>query len=148
MKEMGLALLLCVCCIGGGTLNVYAQEEFLGRSFAAVKEQYRQVPVVARVRVTDAQFVLSGFLELYKVEAEVLEVFKGKISGRKLVYYFSLEKGNEYYIPQMAGTARIIFLEKQYRVPDASGKRWFELESSALPASKRLNYLLHKLKKR
>lgn len=125
--------------------NANAQNDFDGRSLAGIKQDFRAVGAVARVKIKNIVFAAAGAHSIYAVESEIIEVFKGgvKKSGN-FTFYFDAEE--DYDVKKLVGKEYIVFLEKEVAVP-SGGKAWLELENSKAPASERIIAQLRRLKK-
>jgi hypothetical protein len=95
-----------------------------------LKNDYRQVVIVAHVRVTEAEIVHTiGGYEDWHLVGEVIEPFKGKFrKGQTVEFYHGAEKGmrKEIFLGE-----KIVFLERNFV---AKEKRWVlaVLENSTL----------------
>jgi hypothetical protein len=100
-------------------------------SLSYLRSDYRQVAVVAHVRVRDAELVKTiGGYEDWHLAGEVLEPFKGKFrKGQTVEYYHGAEKPvrRELFLGE-----KIVFLFRNYVREE---KRWVlaVLENSTLP---------------
>jgi hypothetical protein len=122
-----------------------AQETFDGRTLSGIKSDYKSVGIVVHVKIKNIELANSELNQLYRVEGETIETFKGNTKkGESLTFYFSAEKG--YDAQKLAGKEWIVFLESERSIP-TGGKAWFELENSKLTASKKLAAQLRKLRK-
>ena len=121
-------LLLFFACLGAA-----AQE---GRDtyppFENLRSDYKQVGLVAHVRVKSVKFAAPGPHSLYALESEVVEPLKGRLRrGQRLTFYIALEEGID--ANRFLGEW-IVFLEGSTNSP--TGKwSWFVLENSSLPYS-------------
>ena len=122
---LGLLLFL------GVPLIARAQDGDDWPSLSYLRSDYRQVAVVAHVRVRDAELVKTiGGYEDWHLAGEVLEPFKGKFrKGQTVEYYHGAEKGirREIFLGE-----KIVFLFRNYVREE---KRWVlaVLENSTLP---------------
>jgi len=122
---LGLLLLL------GVPLIARAQDGDDWPSLSYLRSDYRQVAVVAHVRVRDAELVKTiGGYEDWHLAGEVLEPFKGKFrKGQTVDYYHGAEKPvrRELFLGE-----KIVFLFRNYVREE---KRWVlaVLENSTLP---------------
>jgi len=122
---LGLLLLL------GVPLIARAQDGDDWPSLSYLRSDYRQVAVVAHVRVRDAELVKTiGGYEDWHLAGEVLEPFKGKFrKGQTVEYYHGAEKPvrRELFLGE-----KIVFLFRNYVREE---KRWVlaVLENSTLP---------------
>jgi hypothetical protein len=96
-----------------------------------LRSDYRSVPVVAHVRVYEAEIVnrIGGY-EDWRVVCEIIEPFKGKFrKGERVEYYHGAEAGfrKEWFYGE-----KIVFLLLNFREQE---KRWVYavLENSTLP---------------
>jgi hypothetical protein len=136
----GVLFLIALLC---GSLN--AQDEFNGRSFAGIKDDYNQVAIVAHIKITNVKFTANGIHTLYSVKSEIVEPFKGGIKkGESFTFYFRAEE--DYDVRQLLDKEWIVFLESKSPIP-GGGEGWFELENSKISPSKTLSKKLRKLKK-
>lgn len=139
-KLLGILFLVAFFAFGAN-----AQNEFDGRSLDGIKQDFKAVGAVARVKITNVKLAAEDIHPLYAVESEIVEIFKGKIKKRKsFVFYFHAEA--DYDARQRVGKDYIVFLEKEGDVP-AGGKGWYELENSMIPTSGKLIFQLKKLSK-
>lgn len=135
--------LLLIFAVGISTAS--AQAEFDGRALSGIKADYKAVAVVAHVKIKNIEFVAADLNQIYRVESETIETFKGKTKkGESLIFYFSAEKG--YDVQKLNGKEWIVFLETEREIPTGE-KVSFELENSKLTPSKKLVGELRKLKK-
>jgi len=122
---LGLLLFL------GVPLIARAQDGDDWPSLSYLRSDYRQVAVVAHVRVRDAELVKTiGGYEDWHLAGEVLEPFKGKFrKGQTVEYYHGAEKPvrRELFLGE-----KIVFLFRNYVREE---KRWVlaVLENSTLP---------------
>ena len=122
---LGLLLFL------GVPLIARAQDGDDWPSLSYLRSDYRQVAVVAHVRVRDAELVKTiGGYEDWHLAGEVLEPFKGKFrKGQTVDYYHGAEKPvrRELFLGE-----KIVFLFRNYVREE---KRWVlaVLENSTLP---------------
>jgi len=122
---LGLLLFL------GVPLIAQAQDGDDWPSLSYLRSDYRQVAVVAHVRVRDAELVKTiGGYEDWHLAGEVLEPFKGKFrKGQTVEYYHGAEKPvrRELFLGE-----KIVFLFRNYVREE---KRWVlaVLENSTLP---------------
>ena len=100
-------------------------------SLSYLRNDYRQVAVVAHVRIREAEIVKTiGGYEDWHLVGDVLEPFKGKFrKGQTVEYYHGAEKGirREIFLGE-----KIVFLFRNYVREE---KRWVlaVLENSTLP---------------
>lgn len=100
-------------------------------SLSYLRSDYRQVAMVAHVRVREAEIVKTiGGYEDWHLVAEVIEPFKGKFrKGQTVEFYHGAEKGirRELFLGE-----KIVFLFRNYVREE---KRWVlaVLENSTLP---------------
>ena len=122
---LGLLLFL------GVPLIARAQDGDDWPSLSYLRSDYRQVAVVAHVRVRDAELVKTiGGYEDWHLAGEVLEPFKSKFrKGQTVEYYHGAEKPvrRELFLGE-----KIVFLFRNYVREE---KRWVlaVLENSTLP---------------
>ena len=121
--------MLCLCaCLGARAQH--------GRdyypTFEQLRSDYRQVALVAHVKVKSLKFAAPGPHDLYAAESEVVEPLKGRLRrGQPLRFYMAFEQGvkTDRWLGEW-----IVFLESSDNSPD--GRRsWFTLENSSLPYS-------------
>ena len=130
-RFLGATLLFLFACLG-----VQAQE---GRHayppFENLRSDYRQVGLVAHVRVKSVKFAAPDVHSLYVLESEVVEPLKGRLRrGQPLTFYIALEDGVD--ANRFLGEW-VVFLEGSDNSP--TGKwSWFTLENSSLPYSKEI----------
>src|SRR4051812_16172462 len=125
-------LLLAVCLSTAFILS--ASSKASAQSLSQLKNDYRQVAVVARVKINEVKFAAQDVHPLYVVRGEILEPFKGKIKrGQRLEFYFHAE--DDYDVNQLLGE-RIIFLEGKHPIPPGA-KGWYMLENSSLSPSEK-----------
>lgn len=109
-----------------------------------LRSDYRQVSVVAHVRVRQAEVVNTiGGYEDWHLVGEIVESFKGKLrKGAEIEFYHGAEKGvrRELFLGN-----KIIFLERNYVEKE---KRWVlaVLENSTLPYSASVARKLRKIR--
>lgn len=140
-----MKLLLTLLFIALFSFAAAAQEDFDGRSLDGIKGDYKSVGAVAHVKITKITFAAKSVHNLYAVESELIETFKGRIKkAAPFVFYFDAEE--DYDVQQLVGKEWVVFLEKERPTPNG-GKAWYELENSTIPASAKLSVQLRKLKK-
>ena len=127
-RLLGATLLLLVTCLGA-----HAQR---GRDdyppFENLRQDYRQVGLVAHVRVRSVEFAAPGPHALYVAESEVVEPLKGGLRrGQPLQFYLALEEDVD--ANRFLGDW-IVFLEGSRNSPTRRWS-WFVLENSSLPYS-------------
>ncbi len=114
-------------------------------SLSYLRSDYRQVAVVARVRVREAEIVkIIGGYEDWHLTAEVVESFKGKFrKGQTVDYYHGAEKG---FRKEIFLGDKIIFLFRNYVEQE---KRWVlaVLENSTLPYTEDRGRKLRKIQR-
>ena len=124
-------IILCLLVFLGAPVIVQAQDGDDWPSLSYLRSDYRQVAVVAHVRVREAEIVKTiGGYEDWRLSGEVLEPFKGKFrKGQTVEYYHGAEKGirREIFLGE-----KIVFLFRNYVREE---KRWVlaVLENSTLP---------------
>ena len=138
---LGVGILLMLSC------SAYPQDSFYDKiPLRQLRKDFRQVSVVAGVRILDAKVAdeigdeQHGYY-LYLVRAQVLESFKGKVGrGQAVEFYAQVEKP----LPFRQGEW-IVFLEGSN---NSLNNKWslFELENSSVPYSKRFIGKLRKIK--
>jgi hypothetical protein len=98
-----------------------------------IRSDYKQVSVVARVRIKSVKLAAPDIHPLYAARGEVVESFKGKLRrGQPFEFYISAEE--DYDINKALGDW-IVFLTGSANTPNGKWG-WFVLENSSLPASK------------
>jgi hypothetical protein len=111
-------------------INLFGQQEDEWPSLSYLRSDYRQVSVVAHVRVREAEVVNTiGGYEDWHLVGEVIESFKGKFrKGAEIEFYHGAEKGfrRELFLGE-----KIVFLERNFVDKE---KRWVlaVLENSTL----------------
>jgi len=124
-------IILCLLVFLGVPVLARAQDGDDWPSLSYLRSDYRQVAVVAHVRVRDAELVKTiGGYEDWHLAGEVLEPFKGKFrKGQTVEYYHGAEKPvrRELFLGE-----KIVFLFRNYVREE---KRWVlaVLENSTLP---------------
>ena len=100
--------------------------------FENLRQDYKQVGLVAHVRVKSVKFAAPGPHNLYVLESEVVEPLKGRLRrGQPLKFYIALEDGID--ANRFLGEW-VVFLEGSSNSPDGRWS-WFTLENSSLPYS-------------
>ena len=96
-----------------------------------LRNDYRQVAVVAHVRVREAEIVKTiGGYEDWHLTGEVIESFKGKLrKGQTVEYYHGAEKG---FRRDIFLGDKIVFLYRNY-VAEVKRRVLAVLENSTLP---------------
>ena len=133
-------LLLLSACLGAA-----AQE---GRdvypSFDQLRADYKQVAVVAHVRVKSVTFAATDVHPLYVLQSEVVEPLKGRIRrGQPLSCYLAVDEGFD--VNSRLGDW-IVFLEGSDNSPTHRWS-WFALENSSLPYSKEIITKMRKVRR-
>lgn len=107
-----------------------------------LRSDYRQVAVVVRIRVREAEIVKTiGGYEDWHLTGEVVESFKGKFrKGQTLDYYHGAEKG---FRKELFLGDKIVFLYNNY-VQEVKRRVLAVLENSTLPYNEDR---VHKLRK-
>lgn len=144
MKTQTLPALLLLALFG--IVANAQQSDFGGRSIDGIASDYRQVGVVAHVRIKDIKLAAPDIHPLYAVESETVEIFKGEIKkGAPFTFYFHAEE--TYDVRKLIGKEWVVFLEG--KSPDPAKKKvWHELENSKLPASPELSGKLRQFGKK
>ena len=111
---------------------LFAQDDANWPSLSYLRSDYKAVSVVAHVRIQQAEITnrIPGY-ENWKIRAEVLEPFKGRLKkGDVIEYFHGAEAGfkREHFTGE-----KIIFLLFEN---DQEGKRYSVLENSTLPYTK------------
>lgn len=123
-------IILCFVVFGMPIITA-AQDDANWPSLSYLRADYRQVVVVAHVRVREAEIVKTiGGYEDWRLAGEVIEPFKGKFrKGQTVEFYHGAEKGirRDLFLGD-----KIVFLRRNYV---AEVKRWVlaVLENSTLP---------------
>lgn len=137
-----LILLSVLSVIGVPEVAAQTSDEWPPISY--LRNDYRQVSVVAHVRVNQADVVNTiGGYEDWHLVGEVVESFKGKFRpGAKIEFYHGAEKGAR---RELFRGDKIIFLERNYVEKE---KRWVlaVLENSTLPYSESTARKLRKIR--
>lgn len=140
LKPLLLLSVLCLFVVPG----VAAQTSDEWPPISYLRSDYRQVSVVAHVRVRQAEVVNTiGGYEDWHLVGEVVESFKGKFrEGAKIEFYHGAEKG---FRRELFLGDKIIFLERNYVEKE---KRWVlaVLENSTLPYSESTARKLRKIR--
>src|SRR5947207_14161091 len=124
-------IILCFVVFLGAPMVVRAQDGDDWPTLSYLRSDYRQVAVVAHVRVREAEIVKTiGGYEDWHLVGDVVEPFKGKFrKGQTIEFYHGAEKGirKEIFLGD-----KIVFLFRNY-VQEV--KRWVyaDLENSTLP---------------
>jgi hypothetical protein len=112
---------------------VSAQDDDNWPSLSYLRSDYKAVSVVAHVRIQEAEITgRVGGYENWKVNAVVLETFKGKFKkGDTIEYFHGAEAGlkREYFDGE-----KIVFLLSE-REPKTKEIRYSVLENSTLPST-------------
>jgi hypothetical protein len=115
------------------------------RAFSALKSDYKQVQIVALVKIKSVEFAAPDVHPLYAVQSEIIEPFKGKIKRRQaLEFYLHIEDGENTDLNKYKGNW-IVFLEGKHPVPKG-GKGWYELENSRAKSSKKVVSQMRRIK--
>jgi len=137
-------IILCLAVFLGLPLSVRAQDDEQWPPISYLRSDYREVVVVARVRVREAEVVKTiGGYEDWHLVGEVMESYKGKFrKGQTLEYYHGAEKG---FRKELFLGDKIVFLERNY-VQEV--KRWVfaVLENSTLAYTEDRAQKLRKIK--
>lgn len=124
--------------------SVVAQSNDDWPPISYLRSDYRQVSVVAHVRVHQAEVVNTiGGYEDWHLVGEIVESFKGKFRKRaEIEFYHGAEKG---FRRELFLGDKIIFLERNYVEKE---KRWVlaVLENSTLPYSASVAQKLRKIR--
>jgi hypothetical protein len=124
-------IILCLVVLMAVPALARAQDGDDWPSLSYLRSDYRQVAVVAHVRIREAEMVKTiGGYEDWHLSGEVLEPFKGKFrKGQTVEYYHGAEKPTrrELFLGE-----KIVFLFRNYVREE---KRWVlaVLENSTLP---------------
>lgn len=113
-------------------VGVMAQDDDNWPSLSYLRHDYRSVSIVAHVRIEDAEITSRvGGYENWKIKAEVIESFKGKLKkGDVFTYFHGAEAGfkKEYFSGE-----KIVFLLAE-RGEDRT-THYAVLENSSLPVN-------------
>src|SRR5262245_18342677 len=141
MKSLSTALVVLLaipCCMA-------AQDDDKWPSLSCLRNDYKSVSIVARVRIQEAEITgrIGGY-ENWKVKAIVLEPFKGRLKKGDLVQYFhGAEAGlkRDYFDGE-----KIVFLLAER---DATTKEFHYsvLENSTLPYTNDRGYKLRLIRR-
>jgi len=138
-------VILCAIAVLGAPLVVRAQDDDQWPSLSYLRSDYRQVVVVARVRVREAEIVKAfGGYEDWHLTGDIVEVFKGTLrKGQTLEYYHGAEKG---FRQELFLGDKIVFLYRNYVREE---KRWVfaVLENSTLAYNEDRAEKLRKIKR-
>jgi hypothetical protein len=120
-------LILCLPLMAG------AQDDPKWPSLSYLRSDYRQVSIVAHVRVNEAEIVNKiGGYEDWHLVGQVIEAFKGKFrKGDRIEFFEGAEAG---FRKELFLGEKIVFLERNFVEKE---KRWVlaVLENSTLPYS-------------
>jgi len=112
---------------------VFAQDNDAWPSLSYLRNDYKSVSVVAHVRIKEAEITgRVGGYENWKVNAVVIEPFKGKFKkGYTIEYFHGAEAGlkREHFAGE-----KIVFLLSE-REPKTKEIRYSVLENSTLPST-------------
>ena len=118
---------------------VFAQDDDNWPPLSYLRQDYRSVPIVAHIRIEDAEITSRvGGYENWKINAVVLESFKGRFKkGDVFTYFHGAESGlkREYFSGE-----KIVFLL-------AERGHYTVLENSTLPANADRINKLRRIKK-
>jgi len=132
VKTIFVLLVLPVC--------VYAQDDDNWPSLSYLRQDYRSVAIVAHIRIEEAEITSRvGGYENWKINAVVIESFKGKLKkGDVFTYFHGAEAGfkREYFSGE-----KIVFLL-------AEDGHYAVLENSTLPPNPDRLKKLRLIKKR
>ncbi len=127
MKLLLLRTLFVLLVLAG---SVCAQDDDNWPSLSYLRQDYRSVPIVLHIRIQEAEITSRvGGYENWKINAEVIESFKGKFKkGDVFTYFHGAEAGfkREYFSGE-----KIVFLLAE-RGPDRA-IHYAVLENSTLP---------------
>jgi hypothetical protein len=113
--------------------SAYAQGDNT-QTLSQLRNDYKQVGIVAHVLIKSIKLAAQDIHPLYVAQSEIIEPLKGRIKrGQQLEFYLRTEEGFD--ANRFLGE-RIVFLEGKYPIP-TGGTRWYELENSSLPSSKK-----------
>ena len=120
-----LCLFACLCARAQHGRDYYP-------TFEQLRGDYRQVALVAHVKVRSIKLAAPGPHDLYAAEASVVEPLKGRLRrGQTLRFYMAFEEGVK--TDRWLGDW-VVFLEGSSNSPDGRWS-WFTLENSSLPYS-------------
>ncbi len=138
-------IILCSVLLLGLPVIAAAQNDEPWPSLSYLRSDYRQVSVVAHVRVREAEIVHTvGGYEDWHLVGEVIEPFKGKFrKGQTIEFYHGAEKG---FRKELFLGEKIVFLNRNYA---EIAKRWVlaVLENSTLPYTEDRIQKLRKIKR-
>ena len=138
-------IILCFLIFLALPVVAAAQDDPQWPPLSYLRSDYRQVVAVAHVRAREAEIVKTiGGYEDWRIVADVVEVFKGKLrKGKSVVYYHGAEKG---FRKELFLGDKIVFLERNY-VEEV--KRWVYavLENSTLASTEDRIQKLRKIKR-
>ena len=124
-------VIICVLLVLALPVIVSAQDNDDWPSLSYLRSDYRQVALVAHVRVREAEIVKTiGGYEDWHLVGDVVEPFKGKLrKGQTVEFYHGAEKG---FRKELFVGEKIVFLIRNYVREE---KRWVfaVLENSTLP---------------
>ena len=110
-------------------VSVCAQDDDNWPSLSYLRQDYRSVPIVLHIRIQEAEITSRvGGYENWKINAEVIESFKGKFKkGDAIEYFHGAEAGfkQEYFTGE-----KIVFLLAER---ERDRKYYAVLENSTLP---------------
>jgi hypothetical protein len=136
MRKLLIILILILFSIG-----IKAQD----RPFSGLKGDYKQVQIVARVKIKSIKYAAPDVYPLYVVQSEIIESYKGKIKrGQTLEFYLHIEDGENRDLNKYLGNW-IVFLKGRYPIPKG-GKGWYELENSRINASNKTVSQMRRIK--
>lgn len=124
-------VILCLIIFLGAPMLARAQDGDDWPSLSYLRSDYRQVAVVARVHVREAEIVKTiGGYEDWHLVGEVVEPYKGRFrKGQTVEYYHGADKG---FRKEIFLGDKIVFLYRNFVQEE---KRWVYavLENSTLP---------------
>src|SRR5262249_55369136 len=125
-----LLVISCFLCLFAANLSATVAQDEDWPPLNYLKNDYKEVAVVAHVRIHEASIVgrIGGY-ENWKVTAEVIEPFKGRLrKGQVIEYFHGAEAGlkKEYFDGE-----KIVFLLSEYDRPSKT-TRYSVLENSTL----------------
>lgn len=136
MKKLFPTIFILIAFISG----TQAQEDESFPPISQMKKDYKQVQIVAHVKIKSVKLAEDKGYVRYAVESEIVELFKGEIeAGKNLNYYFWAEKG---YKPEKHPSEKVVFLKAE----PSAGSDLFELENSGFKPSPKSLVLMRRIK--
>lgn len=134
------AFLFCLLCVSVS----YSQDEILSPEY--LEADYKQVDVVLHVDSKNFEIAddIGGY-KLYRITAEVKEVFKGKLSAQEKSLVFYVSTDSDYPAKNLLGE-HVVFLKYSNSDKLKIKRGLWQLENSTRPASKEVVERLRKIK--